>query len=106
MVALNSGVSNSSVNMTGNRVAAEAYGNSVTNRMTLDTLNTGTPTAAVGNYQVNSGAISATVSSVVYGIGFSGANAIVGSTARTTGNQITATAVGNSSVSSILAAAR
>jgi hypothetical protein len=105
-VALNSGVSNSSVSLAGNRVAAEAYGNSATNRMTLDALNTGTSTAAVANYQQNAGAISASVTGVYYGVGITGATAVTGSTVRTTGNQITATAVGNSAVSSILAAAR
>jgi len=102
-VALNSGVSNSSVSLAGNRVAAEAYGNSATNRMTLDALNTGSSTAAVANYQRNDGGITAAVNGVYYGVGITGATAVTGSTVRTTGNQITATAVGNSAVSSILA---
>lgn len=105
-VALNSGVSNSSVSLAGNRVAAEAYGNSATNRMTLNALNTGASTAAVANYQRNDGSITAVVTGVTYGVGITGATAVLGSTVRTTGNQITATAVGNSAVSSILAAVR
>jgi len=112
-VALNAGaaagaaVAGGTVGVTGNSVAASAYGNSATNALTLTALNTGAPgagapTAAVGNYQVNSGAITATASSVSYGIGVTGG--VGGSTLRTTGNQVTANAVGNSAVSSILAA--
>ncbi|MEO8013353.1 MAG: S-layer family protein [Polaromonas sp.] len=103
-VALNStglATTGSSVGVTGNQVAAQAYGNSAVNQLTLNALNTGTPTAAVGSYQSNSGAVTATVSSVVFGAGITGG--MTGSTARVNGNQITATAVGNSVVSSILA---
>jgi len=112
-VALNAGapagaaVVGSTVGVTGNSVAASAYGNSATNALTLTALNTGTPgagapTAAVGNYQVNSGAIVATATSVSYGVGVTGG--VGGSSLRTAGNQVTATAVGNSATSSILAA--
>ncbi|QNK69721.1 beta strand repeat-containing protein [Variovorax sp. PAMC26660] len=103
-VALNgtlggAGTSNGTVGVTGNTLAAQAYGNSATNRVTQVALNTGTPSAAVGNYQVNTGAVTATVTSVNFGINTLGA---VGSSAmRTTGNQITASATGNSAVSSI-----
>ncbi len=93
--------------VTGNSVAASAYGNSATNALTLTALNTGAPgagapTAAVGNYQVNSGAIVATATSVAYGIGVTGG--VGGSSLRATGNQVTANAVGNSAASSILSA--
>ena len=112
-VALNAGapagaaVAGSTVGVTGNSVAASAYGNSATNALTLTALNTGAPgagapTAAVGNYQVNSGAIVATATSVSYGIGVTGG--VGGSSLRTTGNQVTANAVGNSAASSILSA--
>ncbi|MGJ7528868.1 beta strand repeat-containing protein [Variovorax sp. GB1P17] len=103
-VALNgtpggAGTSNGTVGVTGNTLAAQAYGNSATNRVTQVALNTGTPSAAVGNYQVNTGAVTATVTSVNFGISTQGA---VGNSAlRTTGNQITASATGNSAVSSI-----
>jgi hypothetical protein len=102
MVALNSGVSNSSVNQSANRVAAEAYGNSATNRMVLDALNTGSSTSGLGNSQFNSGTVTASVTNVVYGVGFTGATPVTGSTVRTTGNQVMATATGNSAISSIL----
>ena len=90
------------VGVTGNQVTAQAYGNSATNTMTLNALNTNMPTAAIGNYQSNTGSVTATVSSVTYGVGITGG--VNSSTLRTQGNQITATAVGNSVTSSILAA--
>lgn len=101
-VALNStgaGVSSGSVGVTGNALAAQAVGNSATNRLTQTALNTGAPSAAIGNYQVNTGAVTATVTSVNFGVGVSGA--VGNSTLRTTGNQITASATGNSAVSAI-----
>ena len=61
--------------------------------------NTGAPSATIGNYQVNTGAVTATVTSVNFGVGISGP--VGNSTLRTTGNQITASATGNSAVSTI-----
>lgn len=102
-VALNNGVSanNSSINVSDNSVTALAYGNSATNSITLTALNTGTPTAAVSNYQVNTGSVTATVSSAYYGSGITGGAS--GTAVRVSGNQVTASAVGNSVVSSIVA---
>lgn len=103
-VALNgtgAGVSNGTVGVTGNALAAQAFGNSATNRVTQTALNTGTPSAAIANYQVNTGAVTATVTSVNFGVGVTGA--VGNSTLRSTGNQITASATGNSSVSTITA---
>lgn len=104
MVALNStggpvGTALGTVGVTGNTLTAEAYGNSATNRITQTALNSGTPSAAIASSQVNTGAVSATVTGVSVGIGATGA--VGNSTLRTTGNQITASATGNSSVSSI-----
>ncbi|RSZ32640.1 MULTISPECIES: S-layer family protein [unclassified Variovorax] len=101
-VALNgtgAGVSNGTVGVTGNALAAQAFGNSATNRVTQTALNTGAPSAAIANYQVNTGAVTAMVTSVNFGGGVSGA--VGNSTLRTTGNQITASATGNSVVSTI-----
>ena len=101
-VALNGtvgGVPNSTAGVTGNTLAAQAFGNSATNRVTQTALNTGAPSAAIGNYQVNTGAVTATVTSVNFGVGISGP--VGNSTLRTTGNQITASATGNSAVSTI-----
>lgn len=107
-VALNAGagsplVSGSSVAVTGNQVASQAYGNSANNSLTVAALNTGTPTAAVGNYQLNTGAVTATATTVSFGF-TGGTGTIGGSALRTTGNQISATAIGNSAVSSITGA--
>ncbi|RTD84658.1 S-layer family protein [Variovorax atrisoli] len=101
-VALNGtvgGVPNGTAGVTGNTLAAQAFGNSATNRVTQTALNTGAPSAAIGNYQVNTGAVTATVTSVNFGVGISGP--VGNSTLRTTGNQITASATGNSAVSTI-----
>lgn len=104
-VALNSsGVTGGAVSVTGNALTAEALGNSATNRVTVNALSNSTPTAAVANYQTNSGSVSANVTSVNFGIGISGG--ATNSALRTGGNQVTATAIGNSSVSSIAAAVR
>jgi len=106
-VALNSGdtaAAGSSLGVIGNQVAAQAYGNSAVNQLTLNALNTGTPTSAVGSYQSNSGAVTAAVTNVAFGAGITGL--MTANTVRANGNQVTATAVGNSAVSSILAAAR
>lgn len=103
-VALNgtgAGVSSGTVGVTGNALAAQAIGNSASNSLTQAALNTGTPSAAIANYQVNSGTVTATVTSVNFGVGISGA--VGNSTLRTTGNQITASATGNASVSTISA---
>lgn len=104
-VALNStaatAVSGGTVGVTGNTLAAQAFGNSATNRVTQTALNSGTASAVVGNYQVNTGAVTASVTSVNFGAGVSGA--VGNGSLRTTGNQITASATGNSATSSILA---
>ncbi len=108
-VALNSvgagavpGVTSGTVAVTGNNVAAAAYGNSATNSITVAAPSIARPTVAIGNYQTNSGTIVATATGVNYGIGINGATS--GSNLRTAGNQVTATAVGNSAVSTIAAA--
>jgi len=105
-VALNSAagspfaVVGSSVTVTGNVTQANAYGNSATNNMTLAALNTGNATAALGNTQVNSGAINASVTSSNNGltVGTTGSNT---STFLVSGNSITARAVGNAAVNTI-----
>lgn len=105
-VALNSvgGAFDSSMAVTGNQVVAQAYGNSAVNQLTLNAVNTGTPTSAIGNYQRNTGAITASATSVNFGAGITGL--MTGSTVNVSGNQISASAVGNSVASSILAAPR
>ncbi|TNE45366.1 MAG: S-layer family protein [Sphingomonadales bacterium] len=100
--AYDSAAGNSSFAVTGNSIAALAYGNSATNTLTLTALNTGTPTAAIASYQTNSGPVTARASSVSFGF-TSVEGSVVGSTLSTTGNQVTATATGNSAVSIISA---
>ncbi|HTM95798.1 MAG TPA: S-layer family protein, partial [Croceibacterium sp.] len=93
-------VTNGSVRVAGNSVSAAAYGNTANNRLTLASLNTGQPTAAVANYQANSGPVTASITSVTYGVG-TGFGSTTGSALSVTGNQVTATAVGNSAVNTI-----
>jgi hypothetical protein len=104
-VALNGGsgfplATNGTVRVAGNSVSAAAYGNTANNSLTLASLNTGQPTAAIGNYQANSGPVTASVTSVTYGVG-TGFGSTTGSALSVTGNQITASAVGNSAVNTI-----
>lgn len=106
-VALNSGggspaVSNSTVNLNNNRVVAVAYGNQAANTLTLTPLNSGLPTGAINSVQYNSGAVTANTTSVTFHINAS--SGVTGNSAfRANGNAISATAVGNSVVSSIIA---
>ena len=95
-------VAGSSLSVSGNAVNAEAYGNTSSNRVVMTALNTGTPSAAIGNYQSNSAGVTATVTSVGYGVA-AASGVIGGSTFSTTGNQVAATAVGNNAVSIIAA---
>ena len=105
-VALNSlgggSVLGGNVSVANNYVAATGYGNEAINQLSVSALNSGTPTAALANYQRNSGAVTVTASNVTFNVLATG-GALTGSTVRTMGNQITATATGNSAVSSILA---
>lgn len=106
VVALNSGVGNPSVTnatvgVIGNTVSAAAYGNTANNAVTVAALNTGMPTVAVGNVQRNSGPVTASVTTVTYGV-TSGLGTVAGSSLGVTGNAITATAIGNNAVTSII----
>jgi hypothetical protein len=95
-------IGNSSASVSGNVVNADAYGNTASNRIVMTALNSGTPSAAIGNYQSNAAAVTATVTTVGYGVGAS-SGVIGGSTFSTTGNRVAATAVGNNAVSVISA---
>ncbi len=95
-------VTGSSTSVSGNAVNAEAFGNTASNRIAMTALNSGTPSAAIGNYQNNTGAVSATVTTVGYGV-TAGSGVIGGSSFTTTGNRVAATAVGNNAVSVIAA---
>lgn len=105
-VALNSGggglasLTGGTVGVIGNSVSAAAYGNTANNVVQLASLNTNVPTAAIGNYQTNSGAVTASVTTVSYGVS-SGLGSVTGSSIGVTGNTISATAVGNNASSTI-----
>ena len=105
-VALNSAggapsVLSSTVTVANNTVAAFAYGNQASNQLTLTPLNSGLATGAINSTQSNSGAITATATSVTFHIG-SSAGTTNASAFRTTGNAVTATAVGNSVTSALI----
>jgi len=99
-VALNAGNAGSSSMRVGNNlVSAAAYGNTATNSLQVTALNGSSPAAAVANYQVNSGAISATAQNVTFSA-LAPAQA-ANSSFGVGGNQVTATAVGNSVVTTL-----
>lgn len=104
LVALNGTVGTTALNATigvvGNNVSAAGYGNTATNTLTLASLNTGMPTAALGNRQYNGASVTASVTTVTYGIN-SASGAITGSALGVTGNAVTATAVGNNAINTL-----
>ena len=105
-IALNDGANglaygpiNSSVSMTGNAVTAVAFGNTATNALTMATFNSGIPSSINSNLQVNSGVVTAQASSA--NIGVYSAQDVQGSAIRNSGNSVSASAIGNNSVSTI-----
>lgn len=105
-VAINGAAIGSSIGVIGNSAMAQAYGNSATNALTLSALNTGVAAGGVSNSQSNTGAVNASTSSASVGVQLASAalgTSLGGSTVRVTGNQLGATAVGNSAVSTIAA---
>ena len=107
VIALNSGaadqaVTNATIGVIGNSVSAAAYGNTANNSLSVAPLNTGMATAGIGNSQNNLGQVTASVTTVSYGV-TSGLGAVAGSSLSVSGNSVTATAVGNNAVSAITA---
>jgi len=97
--ATDAGVLNASVSNSNNSTTAFAVGNTAANTVMLSALNTGMANVALGNQQTNTGAVTATASTVTYSIsslGTFGTSSFVNS-----GNAASATAIGNSSVSVI-----
>lgn len=90
---------NSSVSLVNNSTAAAAYGNSAVNTLAMGTFGAGVPSSGLTSLQANSGAVSATATSVGYNLTLTGASS--GTAVRNAGNVVTAQAVGNSSVSTI-----
>ena len=98
-------VTNGTVSLAGNSVTAQALGNSAVNRVSLVGLNTGSPTAAIGNVQANLSSVSATVSGAQLALASTGlsatsgvgsVNPVTGSSFALTGNSVSASATGNS----------
>ena len=96
-------VTNGTVSLVGNRVTAQALGNSAVNRVSLVGLNTGSPTAAIGSSQTNAAGITSTVSGAQLALASTGRSATsatpavtTGSSFALTGNSVSASATGNS----------
>jgi hypothetical protein len=68
--------------------------------MVLNATPGGSAGGAVANHQVNSGAITATATSVTFGVGIP-ASGMLSAQAAVSGNQISASAVGNSATTSV-----
>ena len=98
--AANPLMSTGTVSINGNAIQAEAYGNSVTNAMTVAALNSGAPTAAVGSYQSNTAAVTAQVTSASFMLENT-SGSMAGSALHVGGNLVSATAIGNQATSSI-----
>lgn len=103
-VAFNDGASGtaasgSAFSNSNNAVNALAYGNSAVNSLNMSTFGAGLPSSAVSSVQANNGVVTATATSVQFSMTATGTT--TGSVMRSTGNSVTAQAVGNSSVSTI-----
>lgn len=91
--------SGSAFSNSNNAVNALAYGNSAVNSLNMSTFGAGLPSSAVSSVQANNGVVTATATGVQFSMAATGST--TGSVMRSTGNSVTAQAVGNSSVSTI-----
>ncbi|MDB5575235.1 MAG: hypothetical protein JWR80_411 [Bradyrhizobium sp.] len=90
-------VNASTLGVTGNSVSAAAYGNVANNALAVSSLGR-LPTAAVANFQVNYGPVTAQVTGASYRVT---SGPLSASALSITGNQLAATAVGNQASSTI-----
>jgi hypothetical protein len=90
------------LNVNGNAVTALAVGNSASNTLSLTATPGGTTGGAVASLQVNSGAVTATASSVTFGVGLP-TGGLNSAQAGVVGNAISATAIGNSATTLVTA---
>ncbi len=98
------GLTGSSLAISGNLVSAGAVGNQASNSIVLTALAGTSPTAGLTSSQVNTGSITATVSSATVGATASLlSGGIANSAIAVTGNRIEASATGNSVVNAIVA---
>ena len=79
-----------------------AYGNAATNALKVTAVSGGMPGGAVANYQLNSGAVTATATSVTFGAGAPAAGTM-GTSMAVSGSQVTASATGNSVATTLTA---
>lgn len=91
--------SGSAFSNSNNAVNALAYGNSAVNSLNMSTFGAGLPSSAVSSVQANNGVVTASATGVQFSMAATGST--TGSVMRSTGNSVTAQAVGNSSVSTI-----
>jgi hypothetical protein len=91
---------NGTANVTGNQVTASSMGNSASNSILLASV-AGTPSASLVSSQVNTAAITSTVSNVQIGAVMGGLPGLSNSPVTITNNSITASAVGNSAINHI-----
>lgn len=98
-VSTDAGVLNANVSNSNNSTTAFAVGNTAANTVMLSSLTTGMPNVALGNQQTNSGAVTASATSVTYSM--SSIGTVGASMFQNNGNAASATAIGNSSVSVI-----
>jgi hypothetical protein len=87
-------LSTGTASVSGNVAAATALGNSASNALVLTGLNSATSSAAVGSYQNNTAAVTASVVST--NVGYAGFGTVSGSTVAVSGNTLSASATGNS----------
>jgi hypothetical protein len=93
------GMTSTNAAVLGNQVIASSYGNNASNLLTLtSTSGANMASAGISSFQSNTANISSTISNVTIGINATSAS---GGAAVTSGNAITAFAVGNSATSSI-----
>lgn len=93
---------NVTMSVNGNSMEADAVGNSASNSMVLNGQN---GSGAIGNGQVNSGAISASVNSAFIGIntgGFTGSGTVTGGALNVSNNMVTASAIGNNATNNLV----
>lgn len=95
-------VTGAALNVNGNAVTALAVGNSASNTLSLSATPGGTTGGAVASLQVNSGAVTATASSVSFSVGIP-AGGLNSAQAGVAGNAISATAIGNSAATLVTA---
>lgn len=92
-------VLNSTGSVMGNLVQASAAANTATNTLTLSALDHGFSSAGLGNEQINTGNVIASVSASR--IGGTTLGGVTGSTLSVGGNVMSASAVGNSAISTL-----